>query len=226
MKRPLFAAVLAIGLATALTACSGGTKPSPVNEPTTSQAEGQPSAEIPAVQTSESVACTGDLGTLTMWVDQTREDALKEVIEQFHTEKCVKIATVVKNFDDLRKDFAAQVAAGQGPDITVGANDWLGEFKSNGLIAPLILGDAQAVLAPGAVGAYTADGQVYGVPYAMENIALVRNNAILTQTAASTFDELVAEAQAAGKQYSVLLQVGENGDPYHLTPLQNSFGAP
>jgi arabinogalactan oligomer/maltooligosaccharide transport system substrate-binding protein len=161
-----------------------------------------------------------------MWVDDSRQAALAGVVEAFKAEQCVTVTLVRKNFDDLRTDFGSQVAAGEGPDITIGANDWLGEFKANGVIAPVDLSAVASQLAPAAVQAYTSEGQTYGVPYAMENIGLVRNNALLSETKATTFDELIEEAKAVGKDFSVLVQVSDKGDAYHMYPIQSSFEAP
>ncbi|MGO1317320.1 MAG: sugar ABC transporter substrate-binding protein, partial [Cellulomonadaceae bacterium] len=69
-------------------------------------------------------------------------------------------------------------------------------------------------------------GQVYGLPYAIENIALIRNTDLAPE-APATWDELIAAGQAAGTDFPVLLQSdGESGDPYTYYPLQISFGAP
>jgi arabinogalactan oligomer/maltooligosaccharide transport system substrate-binding protein len=231
MKRRVFAGALALGLFAALTGCSGGgdeAESTPAADTSTGEAPATSSepAESPSSEATEAAPCEGDLGTLTLWVDETREKALADVVAQFKEEKCVTITMERKNYDDLRQDFGTQVAAGQGPDMTIGANDWLGEFLSNGVVAPITLGDKEALFSEQAINAYKSDGQMYGVPYAIENVALVRNNALLSETKATTFDELIAEAEAVGKDYSVLIQVGESGDPYHMMPLQNSFGAP
>ncbi|MDR3203023.1 MAG: extracellular solute-binding protein [Bifidobacteriaceae bacterium] len=199
------AAALGLALSLTLTSCAGSSDP-------------------PGSQTDQS-GCTGDLGTLTLWVDDTREVALANAAAQFKAEQCVTVSLVKKNFDDMRQDFVSQVAAGEGPDITVGANDWLGEFMSNGVVAPIDLTAVESKLAPAAVQAYKSGGQTYGVPYAMENIALVRNNALASETKATTFDQLIAEAKTAGAKYTILLQMGEKGDAYHLYPIQSSFGA-
>ncbi|MDR1426371.1 MAG: extracellular solute-binding protein, partial [Bifidobacteriaceae bacterium] len=155
-----------------------------------------------------------------------RQAALGGVVETFKQEQCVTVNLVRKNFGDLRADFGSQVAAGEGPDITIGANDWLGEFKANGVVAPVDLSTVADRLDPAAVHAYTSEEQTYGVPYAMENIALVRNNALLPETNAATFDDLIEEAKGAGTDYTVLIQVGDVGDAFHMYPIQSSFGAP
>ncbi len=71
----------------------------------------------------------------------------------------------------------------------------------------------------------TYDGKVYGVPYSIENVALVRNTDLVAEPAA-TYDEVIANGKAAGTEYPFLVGLSpEQGDPYHLYPLQTSFGS-
>ncbi|WP_019136848.1 sugar ABC transporter substrate-binding protein [Cellulomonas massiliensis] len=165
-------------------------------------------------------------GTLTMWVDETRIDSMKPIVEAFKEKTGVEVDLVQKISGDIRTDFVSQVPTGEGPDVIIGAHDWTGEFVNNGVVAPIELGDKASGFATSAVQAFTYDGQLYGVPYAIENIALVRNNDIVSDTKATTFDELVDEGKAAGTKYPVVIQQGDQGDAYHLYPLQTSFDAP
>ena len=55
-----------------------------------------------------------------------------------------------------------------------------------------------------AIQAMTYDGKVYGVPYSIENVALVRN-ADLVAEPASTYDEVIANGTAAGTEYPFLV---------------------
>lgn len=208
MRRSIPLAALALSAALTLTACGGGT-PEPAEEPT----EGE---------TTEAPVAGGDL---TIWVDETRQAAVEEAATAYEEETGGTVETVLKNFEDIRADFNAQVPTGEGPDITVGAHDWLGELTANGVVAPIELGDKAAEFETVAVEAFTQDGQVYGLPYAVENIALIRNTALAPE-APATWDDAVAMGQAAGTPYPILLQMGETGDPYTAYPLQTSFGAP
>ncbi|MFF2623037.1 sugar ABC transporter substrate-binding protein [Oerskovia jenensis] len=202
MRRSILLAA-ALGTTLALTACSGGGSG---DDPTTG---------------SEDTA-----GALTVWVDETRKAAVTDAAKAFETETGTKVDIVQKNYEDIRADFLAQVPTGKGPDITVGAHDWLGEFTVNGVVAPLELGDKAAEFEPVSIEAFTLDGQVYGLPYATENIALIRNTA-LAATAPATWDEAVAAGQAAGTKFPILVQSdGAKGDPYTHYPFQTSFGAP
>ncbi|MBN0041345.1 maltose ABC transporter substrate-binding protein [Cellulosimicrobium cellulans] len=168
---------------------------------------------------------TTSAGSLTVWVDETRIDVFKELAAQFKEEKGVDVKLVQKASGDIREEFVQQVPTGKGPDVVVGAHDWTGEFVTNGVVQPVELGDKAAEFSDVSISAFTYDGAVYGVPYAVENIALVRNNQLASETPA-TFDELIAQNATTGAQYPVIIQQGDEGDAYHLYPLQTSFGAP
>jgi arabinogalactan oligomer/maltooligosaccharide transport system substrate-binding protein len=167
--------------------------------------------------------------TLTLWTDALRAPALKAVASQFKKDTGVTIKLVVKDFVTVDKDFISQVPTGKGPDIIVSPHDKLGAYVQNGVVAPIQLGDSASKYAKVAIQAVTYNGSVYGLPYSIENVAMVRNTA-LAPTAATTFDDLIATgkaAVAAGKtKYPFLLGLDpKQGDPYHLYPLQTSFGS-
>lgn len=165
-------------------------------------------------------------GALTVWVDADRAAVLKDAAADFESETGVKVTLVQKDFGEIRDQFVAQVPTGEGPDIAVGAHDWLGTLVTNGVVAPIELGDAAADFEQVSIDAWSYDGNVYGLPYSIENIALVRNTD-LAPDAPATWDELVAAGTAAGTEYPFLVGLDPAaGDPYHLYPFQTSFGAP
>ena len=206
--------LLASALATtlALTACGSGEG--------TAGGSGDEPADDAASATAQAS------GSLTVWVDETREAAVEQAAAAFEDETGVDVELVQKNFEDIRADFLAQVPTGEGPDITVGAHDWLGEFTANGVVAPIELGDKAGDFIPVSVEAFTQDGQVYGLPYAIENIALIRNTELAPE-APKTFDDMIAAGEKAGTKFPFLIQSdGDKGDPYTYYPFQTSFGAP
>ena len=169
-------------------------------------------------------------GTLTVWVDADRADVLKDVAAQFKEDKGITVTLVTKDFGDIRDDFITQVPTGNGPDVIVGAHDWLGKLVQNGVVAPLEFGDKAGEFQPVAIKAMSYEGQTYGLPYSVENIALLRNTD-LAPTAPATFDDAIATGNALiaeGKAtYAFLVGLDPNAaDPYHLYPLQASLGAP
>ena len=214
MRKSLLAAAAA-GLSTGPRPGSAPPRPTPP-----SPTDGAPSS-APAESSAPAAA-----GTLTVWVDETRIDAFKTIGESFLAATGVTLDVVQKPSGDVKTDFIAQAPTGEGPDLIVGAHDWTGDLVKNGVIAPVELGDQVSNFNEVATRGFTQAGQLYGVPYAIENIALVRNNAMLQDTPA-TFDELIAQGKAAaGAEFPAVIQQGPDGDAYHLYPIQTSFGAP
>ncbi|WHP17421.1 extracellular solute-binding protein [Cellulomonas sp. ES6] len=207
MRRSIPVLATALGLSLVLAGCSGGGD--------------EPASGDESTQPAESA------GTLTVWVDDTRSGPVKEVAQTFEADTGVTVKFVQKDFGDIRDDFISQVPTGQGPDIIVGAHDWLGKLVQNGVVAPIELGDKAGDFLDVAIDAMSYEGTLYGLPYSVENIGLVRNNALVSEPTPDTFDALVEQAKAVGTEHSVLIQQDETtGDPYHLYPLQTSFGAP
>lgn len=169
-------------------------------------------------------ASKGDSGALTVWVDADRARALEDVAKTFEQDKGVKVNLVVKDYGKIRDEFTAQVPTGKGPDITIGGHDWIGAFVRDGIVAPVELGDKSADFEKVAMEAVSYDGKTYGLPYAIENIAILRNTALADSTPA-TFDEMIAKGRAAGTEYPFVVGLDpQAADPYHLYPFQTSFG--
>ncbi|WP_420114607.1 sugar ABC transporter substrate-binding protein, partial [Pseudactinotalea sp.] len=212
MRRSIMIAAAA-GLTLALAACQGGGE---TTDPTT-DTDATPGEETTAPEMS---------GSLTIWADELRADALADIAASFQDETGVAVEVVQKNFDDIRPEFLAAAPTGEGPDIIVGAHDWTGELVTAGVVAAVDLGATASEFSEVAVNAFSYDGQNFGVPYGIENIALVRNDG-MTDAEPTTWDELVAAGEEAGGEYPLLLQQdAEGGDAYHMYPFQTSFGAP
>ena len=194
----------------------------PAAEPTEA-----PAAEPTALPTEEPVAeagCPADAPSLTIWADNTRAPVLSSVGEAFTAEFGVCVAVVEKGFGDIRDDFKVAGPTGEGPDIIIGAHDWLGGLVTNGLLAEIDLGDKDAEFLDAAKQGFLYDGALYGMPYATENVALMYNPEIVTEvpTTWTGLTELAAQLEADGivEQGYILQQ----GDPYHFFPIQTAFG--
>ncbi|MCK2032622.1 maltose ABC transporter substrate-binding protein [Microbacterium sp. KSW4-4] len=157
-------------------------------------------------------------GTLTVWVDAERVDALQGAADAYQEKTGVTVKLVGKSVDDMKDDFIQQVPTGKGPDVVMGAHDWLGELSTNGVVAPIELGDSSEDYLPVALQAATYEGTVYMLPYAVENIAVLRN-ADLVPEPATSFDDMVAKG-------TFVVEQGAEGNSYHLYPFQTAFGAP
>ncbi len=172
-------------------------------------------------------ASGGGTGEIVIWTDAEREAAISAAAEAFEEETGATVTLVQKNFEDLRNDFIAQVPTGEGPDITVGAHDWLGALVTAGVVDTVDLGERAADFEQVAIDAMTYEGQLYALPYSLETIALLQNTALVGTEAPATWDDMIASGLAAGAERPVVINTnGESGDGYTMYGLQTSFGAP
>ena len=168
-------------------------------------------------------ASASSVGSLTVWADDTRYSQIQELAKDFTAATKVDVQVVQKSETDMGQEFISQVPTGNGPDIMVTAHDGLGQLVKNGVISPVDLGDAKSKFSEAAIRGVTYDGKTYGVPYAVESVALVRNNK-LTSDSPKTFDEMIASGKKAGSEYPFVVQMGTDGDPYHFYAFETSFG--
>ena len=166
-------------------------------------------------------------GKLVIWADTKRTAVLKKYADQFGKDNGITVE-VKEVAENLQTVFVTASQQGSGPDVVVGAHDWIGNLVQNGAIDPVQLSNAQkSAFAAAAIKAVTFNGQTYGAPYALENIALVRNTE-LAPTAPASVEDLVKAGQdlkKSGKVTEILLdQAGAQGDAYHIYPLYSSAG--
>ncbi len=200
--------VAAVATLALLTACGGG-------------------GETPEATPTDTATEPAMTGSITVWVDENREPAVAAAAETFEQETGVTVELVQKNFEDIRADFLAQVPTGEGPDITIGAHDWLGSFIVNGVVNSVDLGAKADEFEDVAIEAFTYDGQLYGLPYALETVALIRNTELAPDPAPATFDEMIEVGREAGTKLPFVINTnGTTGDAYTYYPFQTSFGAP
>ncbi|MGP3960509.1 sugar ABC transporter substrate-binding protein [Nonomuraea sp. 3N208] len=186
------------------------------------------SPAAPSASASAPAATTGaSSGTLVIWADPSRVKPLKPFADQFGTENGVTVE-VKEISKDNQMTFLTASQQGSGPDVMIGAHDWIGNLVQNGAIDPVTLTEEQkAAFSEKAVQAVTFNGQIYGAPYAVENIALIRNTK-LAPDAPATIEEMIdkgKELKKAGKVKEVLcIPVGQKGDAFHVYPIFASGG--
>ena len=225
MHKRAYVAVAVTGVAALLMSACGGSSTAPAAGGTASAT----TATTPAGSATTTGAPKRDATVdLVIWTDADRSAAVTKYANAFGAEQGIKVAVQIAT--DVRPQFKDATKVGQGPDVIVGAHDWLGELVQNATVAPINLSAATlAKLAPNAVAATKFNGQTYGVPYAVENIALLRNTA-LAPDAPATMDDLVAKgtaikAASGGKVTNVLIQqVGKTGNAYYSYPYLAAFG--
>ena len=172
---------------------------------------------------SASASSGSSVGSLTVWADDTRYSQIQELAKDFTAATKVDVQVVQKSETDMDQEFISQVPTGNGPDVIVMAHDKLGQMVKNGVVSPVDLGEAKSKFSEAAIQGVTYDGKTYGVPYAVESVALVRNNKLTTDTP-KTFDEMIASGKKAGSEYPFVVQMSTDGAPYHLYAFESSSG--
>jgi arabinogalactan oligomer / maltooligosaccharide transport system substrate-binding protein len=224
MHKRALGAVAVMGVAAlALSACGG-------SSPTTPSNTAAGSAKATTTGTPETPSGTAapvrDANVdLVIWTDADRSAAVQKYADQFAAENGVTVKVQIST--DTRAQFKDATKVGKGPDVIVGAHDWLGELVQNSTVAPVNLSsDVAAKFLPKAIEATKFNGQSYGVPYAVENIGLMYNKDLVPNPP-KTMDELVATGEKLvkeGKAKQVLSQfVSKVGNAYFAYPYLSAF---
>lgn len=154
---------------------------------------------------------------LVVWLDASFSLTLKNVAAQFEQDSGISVELVVKDSDSLKSQVISSIQGGDGPDLFVGPHDWTGQLESTGVISPIDLGSKANDFRQNALAAFSLKGKLFGLPFGVENIALVCNTEMVS-TQPATWDEVVA----AGVEIAMTEDLG---DPYHMYYIQSSFGA-
>src|SRR3954468_15045790 len=103
-------------------------------------------------QTPEPTATVKPLGsqegTITIWADRVRTPVLEKIGKDFTAKYNVPLRVQELDFGSIRDQLKIAGPAGEGPDIVIGAHDWLGELVSNGLLSEMDLGDKAKTFDP------------------------------------------------------------------------------
>ncbi|MGQ9700452.1 MAG: sugar ABC transporter substrate-binding protein [Candidatus Bipolaricaulaceae bacterium] len=170
------------------------------------------------------LAFAAEPGKILIWADDTRTPIFRAVGEEYTKATGIPVEVVEVPFGDIRGKFVTAAPTGEGPDIIIGAHDWVGELAANGLLAEILLPEElkdqfDAVSLEG----FTY-GALYGLPYAREGIALVYNKALVSEVP-GTFEGLIELARKLTDptlpQYGFAVQ---NPDPYHSFPFISALG--
>lgn len=170
-----------------------------------------------------SVSAQDDEGLL-IWADGTRAPALQDLVDQFTEEYGVPVEVQEIAMGDIRNNINIAGPAGEGPDIFIGANDWLGELLANGSILPINLGDKASDFSPVSLELFTSGGQLYAMPYAVENVAFFRNTDLVPDAPATWDDVMSITEELVSSDKSKYGYMIQSSDPYHFYPLMSAFG--
>jgi len=159
--------------------------------------------------------------SIRIWADEQRAPVLSELAADFQAEYGVEL--VVENISGIRDQFSVAAPAGEGPDIIILAHDQAAALVASGLVAPIDLGEKEGDFVQEALDAFTYEGELYGMPYATENLGFFYNTEYVEEPP-TTWDgvyemsqELIDEGLI---QYGIVLA----GTSYDAYPWMTSQG--
>jgi len=220
-RNPLWLTIIMLLSATILAACQPTEPATEVPEATEAVTEAPTEQETESPEVTEAA---GDTVELVVWADETRAPIL-EALQPQAEELGITLNIQQMGFGDIRDQLAVAGPAGEGPDVIIGAHDWLGQLVTNGLVSPLDYDTSN--FHPLAIEAFTYNGELYGMPYATENIAFICNMDVLgDRPVPTTWDEVMVlaedlEAESGGEVTAWTVQTR---DPYHWYPQLSAYG--
>ncbi len=137
---------------------------------------------------------------ITIWCSEKQVEILQRLGEEYKAKTGVEVEVQQVDFGSIKPKFLNAAQAGEGPDIIVGPHDWVGELVVNGLLEPIPVLHNREMYYKTALDAFTFNGKLYGVPYAMEAIALIYNKDYVEEPP-KTMDELIEMAKEIDEEY-------------------------
>jgi maltose/maltodextrin transport system substrate-binding protein/arabinogalactan oligomer/maltooligosaccharide transport system substrate-binding protein len=164
--------------------------------------------------------------TLRIWADDTRTPILNELADDFLRDYNVELVVEdLGRVQDIRSQVIIAIPAGEGPDIFIGVHDWLGSLVESGLVAPVDLGDRRDEFVESNLEAFTyTDGNLYGLPYASENLGFFYNTELVPEPPTTWAEvlEIGRALKAEGKVQAAFAV--PTGPGYNALPIQTAFG--
>lgn len=127
---------------------------------------------------------------IVVWADETRGKNLESVLKvKSDWVSGYKITVkAFSNFDALKDAFDKATDA-SGPDIVMGANDWVPTGAKSGKLAPITLTAAvKAQFNSSQFFDLSYKGKLYGIPLDINNVAMIYNTKLVTTKPASFGD--------------------------------------
>jgi len=159
---------------------------------------------------------------IVIWSSENQIPALQKLAADFEKDYGIKVEIQQVNFGDIKSKFLTAAPAGEGPDIIVGAHDWVGELAKNGLLEPIpYLPDADKYYSV-ALSAFSYGGKLYGVPYTIESIGIIYNKDLVEEVPTT-----IAELEEMAKEISddeIVGFVYDAGNFYFSFPFIAGYG--
>ncbi|ACL70368.1 maltodextrin ABC transporter substrate-binding protein [Halothermothrix orenii] len=163
---------------------------------------------------------------LVVWESPGPEEEFIQEMGKIYTEQ-TGVEIEVQPVDQINQDdkLALDGPAGKGADIVVWPHDGIGRSVEQGLIWPIPEDKVDtSAFTESSLNALTYKGKLYGLPYAVESVALLYNKDLLPEVP-ETFDEFLAKVKELNKpaegQFGFMANIG---DLYHVFGFISGYG--
>jgi maltose/maltodextrin transport system substrate-binding protein len=162
---------------------------------------------------------------ITIWCSEKQVDILQRLGQEFKAKYGVTIEVQYVEFGSIKTNFLTAAPQGKGADIIVGAHDWVGELVVNGLLEPIPEFKDIKNFYTTALNAFSFGGKLYGLPYAMEAIALIYNKDYV-KTPPLTMDSLIRTAKKIDQTYKGKVRgfITSAAEFYYVAPVIFGYG--
>lgn len=143
-------------------------------------------------------------GEVVWWTPNFNEARARELVAKFQeTNPDITVNLQITTTDGLPQRVLTALQSGAAPDIIDVQHGWVNGYAENNLVIPLddVLQDREDYV-PAALDYVTKDGQLWGMPYRIESLAVIYNKGHFAEAGLDpenppqTWDELVAAAEA------------------------------
>jgi arabinogalactan oligomer/maltooligosaccharide transport system substrate-binding protein len=181
---------------------------------------------IGLILAGSAVSVSAQTPELVMWVRDDYGWNLEQIITTFARDYGVKVRIETMPLAAIREQFPAEADGENAPDIITDSDELVRGYLDQHLLEPVNLGNKAADYIPFAIQVFTHEGSLYAVPYALENLAFVRNTEMVPELP-RTWDEVQEVARAVqdtgAADYGFVLPAGD-GFFYHFYPILDAYG--
>jgi maltose-binding protein MalE len=172
---------------------------------------------------SISSAALAQTPSLTIWTDDQRLPVITELSKQFTDQFGVDVTVTAKGIPDIKDALIQGAGTADGPNLFIIPHDNIGALVDSGVVAPIDLGDKTDKFLPNAIQAFTYEGKLYGVPFAIENIGFFRNTDLVPD-APKTWDEVATIGKKLVDDGKVQYAIALPDLGYNYYPVYTAFG--
>ena len=196
----------------------------PMEEPT-EEPMAEPTEEPMAEPTEEPMeeAAAETSATLVIMADEVTAPVLESMKDAVAQQIGVELEIQQVAFGEIGNQVRVSIPAGEGPDLFITAHDQIGNYIEGGLIAPVDLGDKADQFVESSLDAFSYGGELYGMPYATENVALFRNTDLVPEPI-ETWDDFIAVSNALIDDGTVVNGTVFPNTNFHIYGIHTAFG--